>query len=163
MSVSLVKSFYHGEGSGTEAATDEPSWPEEKYAVLYRDLVSKMESEATVLPGMSTAVGMMIRKLARDYVVGVMADQNEDMLGVLARTQERDRRMLSLFKMLLEQASRSDLEHALRTEFVLGLVTEVMRVLDGEVKDKVLRTKLKELMGSAFVAYTNDVQGRIGK
>ena len=137
---------------------DEPHFPTEEHQRLYRDLVERMESEASVLPGMGTAVGLLIRKLARDYVVGLMADQGES----AAREQERDRRMMQTFRMLLDQAARADLEHALRTEFVLGLITETMRVLDAEVEQDDLRTRLKELLGESFVTYTEAVQGRIG-
>jgi hypothetical protein len=140
--------------------TDEPTFPSEEHRRLYRDLVRKMEAEATVLPGMGTAVGLIIRNLARDYVVRVIADQTG---GFAARAAERDRRMMASFKLLLDQAARSDLEHALRTEFVLGLVTEVMKVLDGEVSDDVLRVRLKELISGSFVTYTESVQGRIGR
>ncbi len=143
--------------------TDEPTFPRPEHTQLYNTLVERMEAEASVLPGMGTAVGLMIRTLARDYVVRVIADQGDTEYQAMAVRAEKDRRMLSLFKMLLEQASRADLEHALRTEFVLGLVTEVMRVLDGEVDDSVLRIRLKELMSEAFVTYTDSVKGRIGR
>ncbi len=138
---------------------DEPTFPDSVRQRMYRDLVQRMESEATVLPGMGTAVGLIIRKLARDYVVGLMADQGESR----AVQKERDGRMMASFTLLLNQAARSDLEHALRTEFVLGLITETMRVLDGEVEDDVLRVRLKELMSGAFVTYTESVQGRISR
>lgn len=139
---------------------DEPAFPNAHYQRMYRSLVKRMEHEATVLPGMATAVGLIIRKLARDYVVGVMADQGG---GPPARNMENDRRMMASFKMLLDQAARSDLEHALRTEFVLGLITETMKVLDGAVEDDDLRIRLKELMSGAFVGYTDSVQGRIAR
>lgn len=140
---------------------DEPYFTHRRYLELYRQLVRRMEAEATVLPGMGTTVGMIIRKLARDYVVGVIADQTSG--PSTARIRERDGRMMRSFDLLLRQAARSDLEHALRTEFVLGLITETMRVLDGEVEDDALRVRLKELMSGAFVTYTDSVQGRIGR
>lgn len=141
----------------SEGYSDEPVFPSAEHQQMYRDLVERMEREASVLPGMATAVGLMIRKLARDYVVSVMADQGEP----AARSQERDRRMMSLMKMLLDQASRADLEHALRTEFVIGLVDGVVRVLDAEVSDDKLRVRLKELISHEFVTYTEAQRGRI--
>lgn len=147
---------------GPSPFSDEPDFPLEEHRKLYRDLVSRMEAEAAVLPGMGTAVGLIIRNLARDYVVRVIADQNGHWQAS-ARTQERDRRMLASFKLLLDQASRADLEHALRTEFVLGLVTETMGVLDSEVDDHDMRVRLKELLSKSFVTYTENVRGKIGR
>lgn len=136
---------------------DEPAFQNPELQVLYRDLVQRMEAEATVLPGMGTAVGLVIRKLARDYVVGLAADQGDS----AAARHERDTRMMQSLRLLFDQASRADLEHALRTEFVIGLVTETMRVLDAEVEDDVLRVRLKELLQEGFVTYTESQQGRI--
>jgi hypothetical protein len=146
---------------------DEPAFPSDAHQQLYRNLVERMEVEATVLPGMGTAVGLMIRRLARDYVWGLVADQavagDSAMAMSTAKAMERDRRMIQLFKMLLEQAGRADLEHALRTEFVLGLIAECIKVLDGEMEPSPERTRLKELLSGAFVTYTESVQGRIGR
>lgn len=149
----------------------EPIFPTDQHQELYRDLVDRMETEASILPGMGTAVGMIIRRLARDYVWGVVADQaiaaeaDPESARALAtaRRMEKDSRMMGSFKLLMDQAMRADLEHALRTEFVIGLVKETVRVLDAEVDDKVERVRLKELLQRAFVTYTESVQGRIGK
>jgi len=139
---------------------DEPSFPTVEHQELYRDLVARMEAEASILPGMSTAVGLVIRRIARDYVVGVIADQG-GATGTAARKAERDTRMMQGLRLMFDQAARADLEHALRTEYVLGLVTETMRVLDAEVDDQELRIRLKELLQQAFVTYTESQQGRI--
>lgn len=136
---------------------NEPHFPTLQHQKLYRDLVAKMEAEVKVLPGMGTAIGLIIRKLARDYVTGLMADQGT----TAARALERDRRMMASFKLLLDQAVRADLGHALRTEFVVGLLEEVVRILDAEVDERALRTRLKELVGGSFVTYTELVKGRI--
>lgn len=139
----------------------EPSFPTEGHQDLYRDLVIRMEREASILPGMSTAVGLVIRTLARDYVVRLIADQENDQFRASAKRSERDNRMMQGFRLLMDQAMKADLGHALRTEFVLGLVGELMRILDAEVDDLAARVRLKELMSSAFVTYTEGVQGRI--
>lgn len=136
---------------------DEPAFTRPEHMALYRDLVAQIEEDISVLPGMSTVVGLMIRKLVRDYVTGLAADQGVS----AARVHERDARMMQTFRLLLDQANRADLEHALRTEFVVGLVQELMRVFDGEVEDKVLRTRLKELSSRAFVTYTASERGRV--
>ncbi len=146
---------------------DEPAFPTKDHTELYRGLVRKMEAEATVLPGMGTAVGLIIRRLARDYVWGVVADQAVASGSVTtvnaARDMERDRRMMNLFKMLLDQAGRADLEHALKTEFVLGLVTEFMKVYDAELEDQVVRIRIKELTKSVAITYVESIQGRVRK
>ncbi len=148
---------------------DEPNFDTEEQLILYREKVEEMEAEASILPGVGTAVGMVIRKVARDYVVGLIADKGD----TRARKHERDTRMIQGFKMLFEQAARADLEHALRTEFVLGLVTELMRILDAELSDelrvtsdeeaKALRVRVKELNSAGFVIYTEGYQGRISR
>lgn len=143
-----------------DAWSDEPNFPRPEHRRLYRSLVHNMTAEATVLPGMKTAVGMLLRNLARDYVVRVIADQAG---GSPARALENSRRMQATFKLLLDQAARSDLEHALRTEFVLGLATVQMKVLDSLVKDDPLRIKLKDSLAKAFIEFTDNVQGRIGR
>lgn len=145
---------------GDDPWSDEPNFPRPEHRRLYRSLVQNMTAEATILPGSSTVVGLIIRNLARDYVVRVISDQEG---GSPARAHENSRRMQGSFKLYLDQASRSDLEHALRTEFVLGLVTETMKVLNGLVEDDVLRVQLKESIAEAFTTYTKSVQGRIGR
>ncbi len=140
--------------------SDEPNFPRPEQRRLYRTLVQRMEAEAVVLPGMGTAIGMLLRNLARDYVVRVIADQEG---GAPARSLENSQRMQSTFKLYLDQASRADLEQALRTEFVLGLITEQMKVLDGMVEEDKLRVELKEATAKVYLEYVESVQGRIGK
>ena len=54
---------------------DEPDFDPELLE-YYRELVVKMEAEATILPGMGTMTGLLIRRLARDVVTGLAADKN---------------------------------------------------------------------------------------
>ncbi len=112
----------------------------------YRELVVKMEAEAAILPGMGTMTGLAADKNVPGY-----------------SRNERDTRMMQSFRLMMDQASRADLEHALRTEFVIGLVNEVMYVLDAEVADKDARVRLKELLSKRFVTYTESMQGRIAR
>ena len=135
---------------------DEPDFDGELLE-YYRDIVVRMTAEAAILPGMGTMTGLLIRRLARDYVTGLAADKNVP--GY--KRNERDIRMMQSFRLMMDQASRADLEHALRTEFVIGLVNEVMIVLDAEVADKDARIRLKELLSERFVTYTESMQGRI--
>lgn len=154
----------------SEADDEEPRFPE-PYLGLYRQLVADALADTSILPGMGTLAGMLIRKVARDYVAGLMADR-QDAFDVAVRCPScqtvhfqpwwphRDQRMMRAFSQLLTQARAADLEHAVRTEFVIGLVGEVIRVLDMRVDDPELRVRLKEELRDTFTSYLNADQER---
>lgn len=138
----------------------EPRFPD-PYQSIYRKLVDDMESEMAVLPGMGTLALVLIRKVARDHVAALMSDR-QDSIAVEIKCPsckttvfnplwpENNNRMLRSASELLKQARSADLGHALRTEFVLGLVSEVMTVLEREVEDPEERIRLKEAFRSSF-------------
>lgn len=128
---------------------DEPDFDPE-YLALYRELVAKMEAEAFQVPGVQTALGLIIRTLARDYVVRVLADHTSE---PRVRSRENDRRMMASFKMLLDQAAKSDLAEAIRTQYVIGLVNEAVRVIYGSIEDEKKALAVSETMKAAFESY----------
>ncbi len=136
-------------GDGEKARFDEPDFSGE-YLALYRELVVKMESEALQVPGVQTAIGLIIRNLARDYVVRVVADHTGD--GVV-HARENDRRMLASFKLLLDQAAKADLVEAMRTQYVIGLVNEAIRVIYGSIEDETQAIEMSKTMQAAFESY----------
>lgn len=154
-------------------APAEPRFPE-PYLSQYRALVAQMKEEARVLPGMHTAVGMLIEKAARDHIANLMVDRG-DAFGTTIRCgtchstlwqpfwPEKDARSMAALQQLLTQAARADLESALRQEFVLGLVSELMRVLDGSVDEPEQRLALKERLRESFTNYLARVETTAAK
>jgi hypothetical protein len=143
---------------------DEPRFPD-PYMDLYRRLVEEMEADMAVIPGMGTLARILIRMLARDRVAALMSDR-QDSIAVEVRCgqghsvfvplwPENNARLLRSANELLKQARAADLDHALRTEYVIGLVAEVMAVLEREVTDSDQRLSLKESMRSAFRSYVD--------
>jgi len=128
---------------------DEPNFTGD-YLGLYRELVRKMEAEALQIPGVKTAIGLIIRNLARDYVVRVIADRTGDRPTM---DRERDRRMIASFKLLLDQAAKADLAEAIRTQYVLGLVNEAVRVIFGLEEDEEKALQMAKTMRAAFGSY----------
>ncbi len=148
VSASAVEIFVPLTG-GERARFDEPDFPEE-YLTLYRELVHKMEAEAFQIPGVQTAIGLVIRNLARDYVVRAMADHTGE---YEVRSRENDRRMMAAFKLLLDHAAKSDLAEAIRTQYVIGLVNEAVRVIYGSIEDETKALAVSETMKAAFESY----------
>lgn len=141
---------------------DEPRFPD-PYMALYRQLVTEMEADMAVIPGAGTLSRILIRMLVRDRIAALMADR-QDSIAVEMRCgqghvvfvplwPENNARLLRSADELLKQARSADLDQALRTEFVIGLATEVMGVLEREVEDGDLRVGLKEAMRDAFRRY----------
>ena len=128
---------------------DEPNFDPE-YLALYRELVRKMEAEAFQIPGVQTAIGLIIRTLARDYVVRAMADHTGD---YQIRSRENDRRMMASFRLLLDHAAKSELAEAIRTQYVIGLVNEAVRVIYGSIEDETKALAVSETMKAAFESY----------
>lgn len=154
-------------------AEDEPRFPD-PYMQIYLDMVADMEVEMSVIPGMGALARILIRMVARDRIAALMSDR-QDSIAVQIRCgscgshvfnplwPENNARLLRSASELLKQARSADLDHALRTEFVLGLVTEVATVIDDVVEDQELRKILKESMRSSFLAYMRTAnQKRIG-
>lgn len=149
---------------------DEPRFPD-PYMAIYRQRVEEMEEEMAVIPGMGTLAKILIRLVARDHISALMADR-QDSIAVQIRCPtcstvvfnplwpENNPRLLRSASELLKQARSADLDHALRTEFVLGLVTEVMQVLERDVSDQGQRKLLKESMREAFSEYLMAAQSR---
>jgi len=131
------------------ARFDEPNFTGD-YLKLYRELVVRMESEALQVPGVQTAIGLIIRNLARDYVVRVLADHTG---STMVRDRENDRRMIASFKLLLDQTAKSDLVEAMRTQYVLGLVNEAIRVIYGSIEDETKALEMSKTMQAAFDSY----------
>jgi hypothetical protein len=148
---------------------DEPRFPD-PYMALYRQLVDEMEQDTAVLPGMGTIARILIRRLARDHIAALMADRGDSVAvevkcasghsAFVPYWPENNARLVRSASELLKQARSADLGHALRTEFVIGLVSEVVAVLEREVEDPELRKALKESMREAFRAYVSAQQTR---
>lgn len=145
----------------------EPRFPD-PYMDIYLQLVHDMEQDMSVIPGAGTLAGILIRKVARDHIAALMADR-QDSVAVTIRCRhgheafvplwpENNARLIRSAQELLKQARSADLDHALRTEFVVGLVAEVMSVLEREVSDPDQRLALKESMRAAFRSYLQSVQ-----
>jgi hypothetical protein len=151
-------------------AEDEPRFPD-PYMAVYENLVADMESDMAVLPGMGTLAKILIRRVARDHVAALMADRQDSIMVEIRCSQghvafaplwpENNARLLRSASELLKQARSADLGHALRTEFVLGLVTEVMSVLE-QVPEESQRVALKESMRDAFRIYLEGSQKKRG-
>lgn len=148
---------------------DEPRFPD-PYLGVYRRLVEEMEEDMAVIPGMGTLARILIRRVARDHVAALMADRQDSIMVTVKCPQghtsfvpfwpENNPRFLRAADELLKQARSADLGHALRTEFVLGLVTEVMSVLEREVESSEQRVRLKESMRDAFRGFLESQQSR---
>lgn len=148
--------------------TDEPDFPE-PYRSLYRQYVREMEEDTSILPGMGTVVKLLIRKLARDYIAGLMVDRRDALHGEVVCSScgntnfvpfwpENSPRLIRSAQELLKQAARADLEGALRMEFVMGLVSILTDLVEKEVEDVEERIRLKELLRGEFVRFTRSRQ-----
>lgn len=139
---------------------DEPRFPE-PYLSLYRKLVEDAEEEIAILPGAGTISRMLIRKIARDYIAGLMADR-QDSIDLEIRCRgcgatlthpfwpHKDSRMMQGFRQLLDQIKAADLSAAVRTEFVLDLAVQTLALMDGAVEDDELRVELKERIRGTY-------------
>ena len=85
--LAIVADSSHDDDERPEHARwDEPAFTSPHLQQLYRSLVADMESEIVADPALRTVTAMMIRTVARDYVVRLTADQGEPR----ARQLERD-------------------------------------------------------------------------
>jgi len=135
---------------GVPPRYDEPNFPDPEYMSLYRELVFKMDAEAIQVPGVQKAIGLIIRTIARDYVVRVIADHTGE---PDVRSRENDKRMMTSFKLLLDVTAKSDLAEAIRTQYVIGLVNEAVRVIYGSIEDEQKALAVSETMKAAFESY----------
>lgn len=148
---------------------DHPRFPD-PYMDVYLRLVQEMEDDMAVIPGMGTLAQILIRRVARDHVAALMADRQDSVMMAVRCPQghiafqpwwpENNARLLRSASELLRQARSADLGHALRTEFVIGLVQEVMTVLEHEVSSPEERVRLKESMRAAFKSFLDAQQSR---
>jgi hypothetical protein len=139
----------HEEASS--ARYDEPEFVSERHLMLYRKLVRDMEEESNLNPATKTAMGIAIRTLARDYVVRLIGDQGEPR----ARQQERDRRFMANLKTIIAGAEKANLTAQVHEQYVLGLLGEIMAVLESRVgHSRELAGKLKSEIGTAMILYT---------